>query len=291
MKTPIMILILLLATTAQAQVLIQAPSASPAEFKKFLQENPTVRSLGDVQIEKLQQAPDQEQQLFPLADLSASEIPQGLETVNRLNQQSALSKLSLQFLLDLTLKWQNGKNTPQVQSSVKTLHCKFSLLQDESNPTTCAVETVSLENLKKLNPWMKAVAVESQVIPLDENAHLKIVTDASYHFTLISDSHRAIDFYGTFAQLLQQTSQPQALVEGGCGGFQSQIEDISLSLMARVFFTPSCVQATNQADEETEKSWVQRNKKWLIPTAAILVGGGIYAMKDKKIIIDKPSFK
>lgn len=291
MKTPIMILTLLLATTVKAQVLIQAPSASPAEFKKFLQENPTARSYSDVQIEKLQQAPDQEQQLFHLADLSPNEIPLGLETLNRLNQQSALSTLSLQFLLDLTSKWYNSKNAPHIQGPVKTMHCKFSLLQDESNPTSCAVETVSLENLRKLNPWMTAIAVESQVVPLEENARLKVVTDAPYHFTLISDSHKAIDFYGTFAQLLQQTSQAQALVEGGCGGFQSQIDDISLSLQARVFFTPSCVQATNQADEETEKSWVQRNKKWLIPTAAILVGGGIYAMKDKKIIIDKPSFK
>ncbi|WP_374031207.1 hypothetical protein [Bdellovibrio bacteriovorus] len=291
MKTPLMILILLLATSTKAQVLIQAPSASPAEFKKFLQENPTTRSYGDVQIEKLQQAPEQEQQMFSLADLSPTEIPQGLETLNRLNQQSALSALSLQFLLDLTLKWQSGKTSPQIESSVKTLHCKFSLLQDESSPTACRVESVSLENLKKLNPWMKALAVESQIIPLEENRHLRLVPEAAYHFTLISDSHTAVSFYGTFAQLLQQANHAQALVEGGCGGFQSQIDDISLSLQARVFFTPSCVQATNQADEETEKSWVQRNKKWLIPTAAILVGGGIYALKDKKVIIDKPSFK
>ncbi|AFY02901.1 hypothetical protein [Bdellovibrio bacteriovorus] len=291
MKTPIAILLFLLATAAQAQVLIQAPSASPAEFKKYLQENPSARSYSDVQTEKLQQAPQQEQQLFQLADLSPSEIPQGLETLNRLNQQSALSSLSLQFLQDLTSKWQSGKLSPQAQSSVRNLHCKFSLLQDESSLTICAVETVSLENLRKLNPWMKALAVESQPIPLEESSRLKIVTEAPYHFTLISDSHASISFYGTFAQLLQQTNHPQALVEGGCGGFQSQIDDINLSLQARVFFTASCVQATNQADEETEKSWVQRNKKWLIPTAAILVGGGIYALKDKKVIIDKPSFK
>ncbi|MGE9745931.1 hypothetical protein [Bdellovibrio bacteriovorus] len=291
MKTLFAILFLLLAPTAQAQVLIQAPSASPTDFKKYLQENPTTRSYGDVQIEKLQQAPDQEQQLFHLADLSPNEVPQGLDTLTRLNQQSALSTLSLQFLRDLTSKWQSGKPSPQIQSSVRNLHCKFSLLQQESGPTPCAVETVSLENLRKLNPWMKALAVESQLIPLEESSRLRIVTEAPYHFTLISDSHASVKFYGTFAQLLQQTNTPQALIEGGCGGFQSQIDDISLSLQARVFFTPSCVQATNQADEETEKSWVQRNKKWLIPTAAILVGGGIYAMKDKKIIIDKPSFK
>lgn len=269
---------------SEAQILIQAPAASESEYNLFLAENPSVKSYSKFLLEKLSMSVEQEQQLFALADLPPSEIENGLETIQRLNRQAALSELSTQFLLDLTGKWKSQSLPDLTKRRLQELVCKLQL-QSGQPATDCPVKNVSLVNLKKMYPWMHTLAIESQASLYGKE--LPIIETAEYHFTVISNSHEAVSFYGTFAELLQHSANPKSLIDGDCHGFQTNIEDLGISLQSRIFFSASCLKAVHNP-EENQKNWMQRNKKWLIPAAAVLLGGGLYAMKDKKLVFEKP---
>lgn len=295
MKKFILLLTMLWPLFGQAQVLVQGPGTSPKDFENFLSLNPRAQSFQRFTIEEMQSQPAQEQKLFALADLPPSEIPNGLETVERINLETALSGLSLQFLKDLLGRWQNV--TPQskaTKSAVSQLICKVNfLLGENATSSECPLEQINLQELRLRNSWADTLVVESIAYSLEENSRLLLISSVRYHFTLLSNSHKPVRFYGTYTELLTQHLKAENLVAGGCESFQADIDNMNILNQGSVFWSSQCVRRLQEGQDNnmSERSWIQRNKIWLYPTAALLIGGGIYAMKDKKLVIDTSSFK
>nr|BFD64208.1 hypothetical protein BdHM001_28890 [Bdellovibrio sp. HM001] len=295
MKKLMVVLTMFWPLLGQSQILVQGPGTSPKEFENYLSLNPRVQSFQKFTIEEMQNQPAQEQKLFALADLPPSDIQSGLETVEQINRKTALSSLSLQFLKDLLGRWLAV--TPQskfTKSSVTQLSCKVNFLLGENAASSeCPLEQVDLKELRIRNSWADTLMVESVVYPLEDNRRLLLISSARYHFTLLSNTHKPVSFYGTYAELRAQHLTSTGLVSGTCESFQADIENMTVLNQGSVFWGPQCLRRLPEGQDSdlSERSWIQRNKAWLYPTAALLIGGGIYAMKDKKLVIDTSSFK
>lgn len=295
MKKLILLLSVFWPLLAQSQILVQGPGTSPKEFEDFLRLNPRAQSIQRFTIEQIQNQPVQEQRLFTLADLTPPEIDTGLQTLEGINRQTPLSTLSLQFLKDLLGRWQTV--TPQnkvTKIAVTQLSCKMNFLLGENTTSSeCPLEQIHLKELHLRNSWADTLLVENIAYSMEDGGRILLITSARYHFTLLSNTHKPVSFYGTYAELLTQHLKSETLVSGTCEGFQADIDNMSVLNQGSVFWNSQCVRRLQegQDDDMSGRSWVQRNKTWLYPTAALLIGGGIYAMKDKKLVIDTSSFK
>ncbi|UXR64346.1 hypothetical protein EZJ49_14855 [Bdellovibrio bacteriovorus] len=295
MKNLIFFLSVLWPVLGQAQVLIQGPGSSPKEFESFLSLNPRAQSFQRFVIEEMQSQPQQEQKIFALADLIDIEISSGLEQLDKINREAALSTLSLQFLKDLLARWQSVTSANKaMKTAIHQLSCKMNFLSGENTASSeCPLEPASLSELRTKNSWAETLLVESSAYSLEAGSRLLLVASARYHFTLLSNTHNPVSFYGTYAELLSQNLKAEPLVSGSCKGFHADIDSMNLLNQGSVFWNAQCVRRLNEGQDSdlTGKSWLQRNKTWLYPTAALLFGGGIYVMRGKKLVIDASSFQ
>ncbi len=147
---------------------------------------------------------------------------------------------------------------------------------------------MKLSSLKKQYPQLETVFVESFSFPLNENSQVTVSAQTPYQWTLLSNSVQPLVFFGTFEQLLNQQFVFENFVDGSCDGFSTR--DLNMELMNRgiVFFSEEC---QRPAYVPTKKSWASENRHWLYVAGAVVLGGVIYSMKDKKMIIDTSAFK
>lgn len=284
--------LILIASISQARILIQAASANSQDFQNFLRLHPEIKSYQDHVLENLQNYPSQEHALFELADLAHEDRIRGIEQIDRLNRERPLTPLSLRFVGDLTEQWIKQSATKDRLPEIQTLHCKARSLQHRKDTALmgCRLETVSTELLKARYPQMDSLIVES-FAPFSLGQKLSLVAGAKYHFTLTANSQQPVHFYGTFQQLQEQTLPTKNLLNGTCELPSIQVPDFALMNEGVLYYSKDCQRLSKDLPVASTEGWWQRNKRWVYPTAAIIFAAGLYALKDKTLVIDTSSIK
>jgi hypothetical protein len=289
MKQLFMLLLITLMTgSVFAAVVIQSPTASREEYSNFLKSQPETVSYSRYFTEKNQSNSTQEELLYKIAENLDSPAKDTLAQLRSVESSGPLSTTSINFIYDLTTKLQDRsdlKNNPEL----KTLQCKVRGLL--AMPLEkCAKVKVDLQAIARQWPSTESILIESAQYDLTAPASLEISSEAIYQFALVSNTHKAIVFKGTYVQLMQQHFVPDPMISGSCDGFSSSIDDFNITSSGLVFFNSNCMKAINTPPSENNfGQWMEKNKSWVYPVGILLLGGaGAYALKDKKIVITKP---
>lgn len=270
---------------AKASILIQAPGTDSTLFESSLRGQSTAQTYSNFLIQKAQSNPQLEESLYSIAEnLDAPST----EIISLLNAgQGKLSPSSLNFTYDLTRKLSERSDLARNQDLLR-LNCKvrglLSIPMDKCPPIS-----VDFKAIKAQWPFAKVLLIESASYPLTSSSFVHISKDASYNFSLYSDSHKAIEFKGTYSQFMQQHFVGEPLINGTCSGFSSNIDDFAIQSAGSVFFNSECIKPlTESGKSRTTSEWMSDNKSWLIPVGIALLGGVAYSLKDKKLVIEKP---
>lgn len=270
---------------APAAILIQALGSDPVAFESSVRDQSNFRSYSDYQIQKAQNNPELEESLYSVAenlDATANEIVSRLSSI-----QDKLSPSAINFVYDLTKKLLERPDLARNQNLIR-LNCKVrGLLTIPLDK--CPAVTVDFKAIKAQWPFAKGVMIESAAYPVTTAPLQYLSKDAIYNFSLYSDSHKIVEFKGTYWQFMQQHFVGEPLINGTCSGFSSNIDDFTLQSAGSVFFQTDCIKPVSESGKSRSmKEWMSDNKSWLVPVGIALLGGVAYSLKDKKIVIDKP---
>ncbi|MNT04533.1 hypothetical protein D3C72_1391130 [compost metagenome] len=151
----------------------------------------------------------------------------------------------------------------------------------------CNQETISLRSLKSIFPQLETLYVEGRSFSLEDQ--LALPKTSELHWVLLSNSYKEIHFWGSFEQLRRQQFRFEELVAGSCDSFAMKESNFDLTARGSVFFSSSCIKRASEPVKEV--SWIDKNKYWVIPVGAALVGAAAYQMRDRPMVIDVPSLK
>lgn len=281
-----LLLILCVPVSGKSQtVLIRAPQASPAEFRLYLKQHPDIISFSDHSLREIQKNPQQENRLFQLGDsLKQSAFP-NVAQIKEIQIQSPLTLLSLRFIRDLTEKNLSLKISPSDRQELLQLYCKSAiLLQEGPLLFPCSTVSLRLTELQRMYPFLEKILIESRAFSTQESISLN--ENAPYQWTLLSNAHKPLRFYGTFQQLINQRFVPENLIEGNCDEFTIGDPGFDILNHNSIFFPGACI--SNRKKSMAEKSWVSKKKSWIYAFAAMTVGGLIYALRDKTLVVTPP---
>lgn len=272
-------------------ILIQAPVSSNLQYKEFLNTHSEVQSFSDFVEARLQKNQNQESQLFKLGDLFNQNISETLRTLKTIQSEGPLTLLSLRYIRDLTEKALAQKNSTAERQELVHLYCKSSLLLNEGPISySCPSQYISLSLLKKSYPQLVRVSIETVPIDIENKENVLLSQQTTYQWTLLSNSHSPIHFFGTFQQLLNQQFQFEDLINGACEGFSHQNLDLEIINEGSVFFSDTCQKRVKPFDDK--KSWASENKTLLIVAGSLIVAGLVYNYtKGKKYVIDMTALK
>lgn len=274
--------------TALAQtVLLQAPGSSPSSYREYLKAHPEMISFVASIQERLQKNPFQEKKLFQLADSFTENVDPTVAQLKEIQSEGPLTLLSLRYMRDLSEKSLALKITAAQRQELMHFYCKSSALLGEGPEIyKCPAQIVMLKHIAKLYPQVEKVFVESRLFDVEETSPLSPKT--AYQWTLVSNTHKPINFFGTFEQLINQRFTFENQIEGSCEAFSTAQLEMDLINRSAVYFSDTCVGRANTLPEK--KSWFAENKTWVYTAGAILLGGLAYSMKDKKLVIDTSAF-
>ncbi len=183
------------------------------------------------------------------------------------------------FVLDLI----NKIDTKTKNQNLKTMQCTLMSLDAKESENDCQFEKITFEQIRMKFPFINLILIED--VEIYPNDFKKINRSGKYHWTLLSNTHQEINFWGTIDELFAQNIYPQFLVSGTCSNFKSSIQDIELESKAWIAFEGNCQQPLAQPEKMGLTKWYGENKSWVVPvgiSAAVLIG---YYLKDKKIVI------
>ncbi|MDG0815456.1 hypothetical protein [Bdellovibrio svalbardensis] len=288
----IAILILFISAISEAQefILIQAPGASPIDFIETAKNTKGVRTIVDLQIEKIQTNASQEEKLFTLGEQLGRPASELIQEIEILHRSAPLTQVSLSFLADLSEKVLTTSLKKPEASFFKDLSCQSQFLTEEVTNAPCKTLKVDLPTIRRQWPQAQALLIESQLLYLNEqNLSPEVLPERSYHWTLLANSAQSISFYGTYDQFLQQRLVMENFIEGTCEGFSTRIDDFQLNSKALIFFSKDCTKRVHRPIQKTQfANWMENNQKWVYPLSGLLVGGAIFAAQGKTLVIDKP---
>ncbi|UOF00960.1 hypothetical protein [Bdellovibrio reynosensis] len=271
------------------EVLIKSLGSSPLQYQIFLNENKKFISFIDYNHAKLQRNPTQEEALFQLSELFHHEPKLVVEEIKKIQAQGPLTLISLRFIRDLSDKLLNEKIKADLKKDILGIYCKtISILNEGPALHPCVYDTVSASLLHKRFPQIEKIAIEGLVFDFQDN--LVLGSNNPYQWTLLSNSHKAVRFYGTFSQLLNQHFVFESLAEGSCEQ-HSLPTDLDFEIMetSTVFFAKDCLVKTSLANKKS--SSLIAKKSLLYVTGIAVLTGIIYSMKDKTVVIDAPALK
>lgn len=269
-------------------ILIQAPGTNSQDFNEMSLNRKNTVTYIDLQIQRLQSNPKQEEKIFSLGEHIEKTPSEISKLIDLQSSESPLTTSSLSFLKDLSEKILARSGNIQGAAYFKNLFCKSAGLADEITPDSCLMVKVDLSLIHRQWPQVEALAIESKRFYLNESAP-SVNPQSFYHWTLLSNTQKAVSFYGTYSQLMQQSFATENLVEGSCQGFSSNIDDFEVSSKALIFFSKDCVQQVSRPQQPTSfRVWLENNKNWIYPVGALIIGGAIMATQGQTLIIDKP---
>ncbi|QLY24978.1 hypothetical protein [Bdellovibrio sp. KM01] len=269
-------------------VLIQAAGSSPAEFDSFLKEHPEMASFSQHLVQRLQTNGRQEEELYRIGEnLEAS--PKNISDSLRLVQKSGpLSLNSVNFLYDLSSKLMERSDLKN-NLDIKTVNCKVRGLLGMPLEK-CPKVRVDFITINRQWPTAQTLVIESNPYTISTANSLEVSIEAVYEFQLLSDTHQAVNFHGTYNQLMQQHFVFVPMVAGTCSGYTTSIDDFNIQSSGTLFFSRDCLKPANAPLSGNRFSeWLNENKSWVYPLGIILVGSAAaYGLKDKKIVVEKP---
>lgn len=290
MKTLFLLIVSALAAsqTSQAQtVLVRHPSANKAEYQQHLSNEANALSFIDYTRLTMIGDSTQEDSLFQLADNLNQSALFTLARIEETAKKAPLTPTALRFLNDLLRRTETTANTRTEKAAVKNHLCKIrNLIKDLQLANTCPGVAVDLEAVKQRFPQAETIFLESEEV---KPAHsLRILPDQNYNWTLSSNSYHSVRYYGTQAELLNQTFAFEPLVAGSCQAPNFHIETNSLGTV-QAFFSTDCIGlSTEEWESSRAPSWISENKNWLIPTGLLLAGGIAFSLKDKALVLKLP---
>lgn len=289
MKSFVFLLVGLFAVPTFSQtVLLRAPGASPVAFQQFLETHPNAVSFIDHTLSRAQKNTSQEARLFQLGDSAQQDISTTLSELKKIQMEAPLTLISLRYLRDLSEKALEQKVSISTRQELTHIYCKsVSLLNEGPILFNCAAQYTSLQKLFKKYPQVARVQIETLALTAADSVSL--APNTPYQWTLLSNAQKPVSFFGTFEQLMNQQFSFENFVEGDCGSHSIRDLDFDLTTRGLVYFNNEC-QARAQAGTEQEK-WYENRKTWIYTAGALVVGGLVYAMKDKKLMIDASALK
>lgn len=285
------ILITAFVFTSQASfgaILVRAPGVSPLDYSAFLHAHPEAKSYSLYLAEKAQSNQKQEEELFALGEHLQKQPDETLSKLKRTQADQPLSSTSIQYVFDLSKKgFENTKSTKS-KAEFKKLNCKVGVLLTPPSQD-CEIMTVDFKTIQRQWPHTDIVMIESVPFNLNDAVFLEISSENQYHWTLLSDSHKPQHFYGTYRHFLQQQLPTEELTQGGCDGYTTNFDDFVLNSEGMIFFNKNCTKmASAPQGPQNMSEWIEKNKTWVYPLGALLLGGAAYALKDKTLVIEKP---
>ncbi|MBO9667133.1 MAG: hypothetical protein J7501_10005 [Bdellovibrio sp.] len=266
-------------------ILIRSGGASPVEFENFAKAHSESKTYVQYISEQTQENPRLEEELFTLGErLSQSEDL--LPRLEQLQKEYSQSPTALHYTFDLTKKLvESGKGTNLAGTAV--LNCKArSLLQIPLE--NCKKSAVDFTTIQRQWPQVEYVMIESLLFSLNQSPFAEISKEAAYQWTLLSNSHQAVKFYGTYEQLMIQQLRFEPMAEGSCDGFSVNVNDFNVNANGLIFFNSECTKKIKEPQKATTYGeWFDRNKAWVLPVGALFLGGVAYSLKDKEIVIEK----
>ncbi len=262
-------------------VVFQTSSVSSQDYLIYLNQNGK-KSVTEYLQEKLNRSSPSSEDIVQNSELKdPNSILKKLNSADR----PPTTHYTLGFLKEF------GHRSLQMKKSKEAEHIfcfAQTLLGEESN--SCKTINVATADLQLRFPNYQILMIEGAPFSFQKIEHIKIQPKQSYHFTLLSNSRKPITHIGTWQSLLQYSTESTLWVQGDCDSFHTAIDDMSLRLQAEIMFK-NCIRTVQQSDEsKLQQSWVQRNKKWIYLSGALLLGAGLYTMKDKTIVIDRSVF-
>lgn len=288
----IFIFILFVGSNCWSQtILIQAQESSSTEFTDFLENHKEAYSLIKHYQTQVQQNKVQENQLFKLADSLDDDLARVAQSIKAVENQAPLTLLSLRYIRDLSEK-ALMKNI-EARQRLEFLHayCKTALLLNEAPIVqSCTTQEVGLGQLNKKFPNHGTLLIESLPFPVSDKNPLTVSRQTAYQWTLLSNTHTPIHFFGTFQQLINQQFQPETIIKGNCETFNADTDDFEVMNRASVFFSSLCQKKIKPIEEK--KSWLKENRKTLLYTAGAIIMTGFMVdyMKDKEFTLDDSLF-
>jgi hypothetical protein len=270
-------------------VLIKSPEANQAEYEDYLKKNNNVLGYIDYQIKKIQENESQEQKIFELSELAEMNPAVLIESINSLTSKEVLTQTSLNFLNDLSSKMLTRNLSKSEVTYFNNLICKYSVLSRELSPESCKKSKVDMGTLRRQWPQAQILLIESNKY-LTEDSGAEINPQSNYHWTLISNSNKAIVFYGTYEQFISQRFNFESLAVGTCASHSSNIPDLELSSRSLVFYNKNCLASSfiEPIEKFNTANWFSKNKSWLYPVGAILIGGAALQLQNKVLVINNP---
>ncbi|WP_373998221.1 hypothetical protein [Bdellovibrio bacteriovorus] len=285
MKTLFLLTFFIPAIALAQNILVQAPSSSKIDYEHFLAQHPETRSMVHFEQKIAQINPSQESQLFSLSDSFNDRLDFVISSLKEIQKEAPLTLSSLRFVRDLSEKALAKDLSAQDKKELLHAYCKsVTLLNEGPSRFVCREEYVSLEKLAKKFPHHDTLLIESMSFSLNEKSMATLSPQTAYQWTLVSNSQTTIRFYGTYGQLLNQHFVTENWVEGNCENFTHRIEDMNALHRGTVFFNESC--APRLLKDESKKSWVMEKKTWLYVAGAVVLGGIVYSLKDKDIVVN-----
>jgi hypothetical protein len=269
-------------------ILIQAAGTSHTEFETFLKDQSEMISFSQYQVQRLQSNTRQEEELYKMGENLDATSKNISDSLRALKNSGPLSSTSINFLYDLSNRLQER---PDLNNNfeIKMMNCKARSLVGMPLEK-CPKVRVDFTSINRQWPTVQTLLIESASYQISTASSLELSNDAVYEFQLISDTHKAIQFKGTYLQLMQQHFVFEPMIEGSCREFSSSIDDFNIQNAGTVFFSKECLKAVNAPPTGNRFSeWMDANKSWVYPVGALLIGSAAaYGLKDKKIVIDKP---
>lgn len=197
------------------------------------------------------------------------------------------------FLRDFAIKLM--ERSMESKEQLNKLYCQYAILDGaaqigDERLSDCDSVSVSSDRLLDRYPAIKRLMIENKEVPLTEQKNFSISKTGVYNWALLSDSHHPVFFRGSWADLLQNDFHFISLIHGNCDSFTHSIEDLELLSRAEVYFSDDCHRNLQQPETSGVRRWYEKNKSWVLPVGALALGALAYGLRNKKLVITKPSF-
>lgn len=286
--TALTIAFVLTSQSALAAIVIRAPGASPMEYSQFLSSHPELKTYARFLVEKNQNNQRQEEELFSLGEHIQKQPDDTLNKLKRLQADLPLSATSIQYVFDLSKKGLESTKSASAKKEFKKLYCKSGTLMTPP-VQDCEIMTVDFKAIQRQWPQTDIVMIESVAFNLGDAVFLEISSENQYHWTLLSDAQKPVHFYGTYQHLMRQQFSLEDLTQGTCSGYSANFDDFVLNSEGMIFFNKNCAKmASAPQGPQNVSEWIEKNKTWVYPLGALLIGGAAYALKNKTLVIEKP---
>lgn len=272
---------------------ISGPRVSNQDFEIFVRQQPEARTYAQFLASKI---PDGE---IPSANLEWAQnileqqtIPADFEhDLKEIEERGMVNKSQRAFLVGFLQKLKE-KNLNGNKSYLQKWICKWSVFPGETNSAEiCIVPSQNMSFLKEKWPQANILMLEDQALSLKEDLKISVLEDEVYNWKLLSNSSRMIFFRGTLRDLRNQDFRFEDLVHGSCDSFSHNLDDMELVSNASVYFGDVCAKSLKQPETSQSLHWLEENRSWVIPAGIAVLGALAYQYKEKKLVIEKPSFR